>query len=166
MRLPLLQKIPVPDICDVQHLQKADLIRDLAVGELVDPIAAQLPGHLHGQLCRHAVKGDNIRLAAVLIHAERAAEAVVGLNEIPALVRQELLMPISKQKIHLIIDAVRQIAVDSVVIQDLRVGAQHHVHRQRTLFGVGMVGRSAAEYVEQVSERRLMRRVRRGQQPV
>ena len=41
-------------------------------------------------------------------------------------------MPISQQEKDLIAAAVRQIAVDSVVVKDLRVCTQHHVHRQRS----------------------------------
>ena len=149
VRFPLPQQIPVCDIRQMVHLQKFYLPGNFAVGELVDPVAAESARHLLRKLRRQMIKGDNVRFTPVFIHPERTAEALVGLNEEVTLVGQQLQALIGKQKLHMILRAACQIAVDRVVIQNVGVCTHDHIVWKRAL-GVGFFLLSCAQHVEKV----------------
>ena len=44
VRFPLLEQIPAANVGQMIHFQKTDLVGNFAVGDLIDPVAADLPG--------------------------------------------------------------------------------------------------------------------------
>ena len=87
VRFPLLEQIPAANVGQMIHFQKTDLVGNFAVGDLIDPVAADLPGCLLGHGRSRGIKRHKIRLAAVLIHPERAGKTVVCLDEIFTFIR-------------------------------------------------------------------------------
>ena len=157
VRFPLFEQIPAADVGQMVHFQKADLVRDLAVGDLVDPVAADLPGGLLGHGRSRGIKRHKIRFAAVLVHPERAGEAAIRLDEVFAFVRQKFHMPIGQQEKDVIAAAVGQIAVDGVVVKNFRVCAEHDIDRKRRLAALERVaGVPCAQYVEQIRQNSLI----------